>query len=202
MEGSMVKFPDDTDLILVAILPNPKDLDIARMLGWYRIPMKSAPKVIAVDYLAFYQTGSFGSENRWAIKMIAPVKGYELTTRVALFRDAPDHPRANEEYFKIQIGDLYTLEKPIIADKWRRITFFYTTGLSLSNANSIRDLVVSGEERFFLWNKLRERLEQDQSYSTNSPEQDFNSWNLDFLKLLNDWDQIKESETCYDVNDD
>lgn len=198
----MVKYPDDTDLILVAILPNPKDLEIARMLGWYRIPMKSAPKVIAVDYLAFYQTGAFGSENRWAIKLFTPVKGFELTTRAALFRDAPDHPRANEEYFKIQIGDLCALDQPILADKWRRITFFYTTGLSLKNASSVRDLVVSGEERLLLWNKLRERMEQDQTHSNQSSVQDFNAWNLDFLKLLEDWDQIKESETCYDVNND
>jgi hypothetical protein len=44
-----------TDLILVAFLPSPRDLEIARLLGWYRIPLRTAPKVVAVDYLAFYQ---------------------------------------------------------------------------------------------------------------------------------------------------
>ena len=53
-------------LILVAIMPNPRDLEIARLLGWYRIPYRSAPKTISVDYIAFYQTAKFGAE-KWAI---------------------------------------------------------------------------------------------------------------------------------------
>ena len=90
--------PSDTDIILVAILPNPKDLEVARLLGWYRIPLKSAPKVIAVDFLAFYQTAAFDQDNRWQIKYLAPVRGHELTVRAQLFRDEPDHPRASVEY--------------------------------------------------------------------------------------------------------
>jgi hypothetical protein len=38
-----------TDLILVCLLPTPRDLEIARLLGWYRIPLRTAPKVVAVD---------------------------------------------------------------------------------------------------------------------------------------------------------
>ena len=190
----MSQFPYDMDLILVAIMPNPRDLEIARMFGWYRIPLKSAPKVIAVDYLAFYQTGIFGEDNRWRIKMIAPVKGHELTTRNSLIRSAPDHPRANEEYFKIQIGPLVNLNRPIVADQWRRITFFYTTGALLKTATTIRDLVVTGEDRFVLWSKLRERLGMD---NQGVFEQDFSDWNLNFLKLLSDWEEIKESDSDY-----
>jgi len=67
---------DDTSLVLVAIIPNQRDLDIARLLGWYRIPLKNAPKVIAVDYLALYQTGSFGTAERWQIKWLAPIVGH------------------------------------------------------------------------------------------------------------------------------
>ncbi len=48
-------------LVLVAIITTRRDLEIARVLGWYRIPLRRAPKVIAVDYLAFYQTAAFGS---------------------------------------------------------------------------------------------------------------------------------------------
>ncbi|MCX6066007.1 MAG: hypothetical protein NT121_09660 [Chloroflexi bacterium] len=47
-----------TSLILVCLIPTPRDLEIARLLGWYRIPFRSAPKVVAVDYLAFYQRGA------------------------------------------------------------------------------------------------------------------------------------------------
>jgi len=94
-----------TSLILVCLLPSPRDLEIARLLGWYRIPFRSAPKVVAVDYLAFYQPGSFG-ELGGRIEYIAPVRGHELTTRAELLRDEPEHPRAGEEYFKLQLGPL------------------------------------------------------------------------------------------------
>ncbi len=89
-----------SSLILVAILKSPRDLEIARLLGWYRIPLRSAPKVVAVDYLAFYQTGAF-EEQKWAIQYVAPVRGHELCTRAELMRDEQDHPRAHEEYFSI-----------------------------------------------------------------------------------------------------
>ena len=42
-----------TDLVLVAVLNNKRDLEIARVLGWYRIPLKTAPKTVGVDWLAF-----------------------------------------------------------------------------------------------------------------------------------------------------
>jgi hypothetical protein len=45
-----------TDLVLVAVLKNKRDLEIARLLGWYRIPLKHSPKTVAVEWLAFYQT--------------------------------------------------------------------------------------------------------------------------------------------------
>ena len=47
-----------TDVILVCILPDPGDLEIARLLGWYRVLLRSAPKVVAVDYLVFYKDRS------------------------------------------------------------------------------------------------------------------------------------------------
>ncbi len=82
----------NTDLVLVCLVPSPRDLEIARLLGWYRIPLRTAPKVVAVDYLAFYQPGSFG-EHSGQIEFIASVRGHELTTRAELLRDQPDHPR-------------------------------------------------------------------------------------------------------------
>jgi hypothetical protein len=143
-------------LFLVAIIKEPRDLEIARLLGWYRIPLRSAPKVVAVDYLAFYQTGAFG-EDRWRIQYIAPVNGFELTTRMELLKEEPDHPHARHEYYKIQLGALQELAKPILADKWRRITFLYTTGEYINQAETISDLVVQSEQRSHLWKALWER---------------------------------------------
>ncbi len=153
----MTALPHPTDLVLVAFLPSPRDLEIARVLGWYRIPLVSAPKVVAVDWLAFYQPAAFGEGHKWQIEWIAPVEGHELTTRAALFRDEPDHPRAHETYYKIQLGPLQRLPRPIGAGHWKRVTFLYTTGERLLAAQTLHDLVVDSGERRWLWRALRER---------------------------------------------
>jgi hypothetical protein len=155
--------PSPFALILVTIIKNPRDMEIARLLGWYRIPLRSAPKVISVDYLAFYQTSTFGKQ-KWQIEYIAPVLGHELTSRAELLKDELDHPHAHQEYYKIQIGPLIPLPNPIPAQKWRRITFFYTTGEYINQASSINDLIVKSEERRILWESLRERASQNQTY--------------------------------------
>ena len=160
-----------TDLILVALLPTPRDLEIARLLGWYRIPLRTAPKVVAVDYMAFYQPSAFG-ERSGQIEFIAEVRGHELTTRGELLKDEADHPRAKEEYYKIQLGGLEKLREPIKTDKWKRITFLYSTGEYLINAKLMNDLVVQNEERQILWKNLRERAENEQLYKTDLPETD------------------------------
>jgi hypothetical protein len=185
-------FPPPTAMILVALVPNPRDLEIARLLGWYRIPLRSAPKVINVDYLAFYQTSAFGAEHRWRIETFAEVRGHELTTRAELLRDEPDHPHAREEYYKVQLGPLEFLPQPIIAGRWRRITFLYTTGELLRAARTLNDLVVRLEERQVLWRSLRERALSAGCYQ---PEE-IPEIALDpaLLALLGDWAQIKDGK--------
>ena len=160
-----------TDLILVCLMPTPRDMEIARLLGWYRIPLKSAPKVVSVDYLAFYQPTSFG-ERGGQVEYIAQVRGHELTTRGELLKDEADHPRAKEEYFKLQLGNLEKLKEPVRTDKWKRLTFLYSTGEYLLNAKTLNDLVIEGEERNMLWKNLRERAENDQLYQVDLPEAD------------------------------
>jgi hypothetical protein len=201
-----------TSLVLVCLLPTPRDLEIARLLGWYRIPFKSAPKVVAVDYLALYQpgrfnrperhpggteppgqTGSFGEQGA-QIQYVAEVRGHELTTRLELLRDEPDHPQANEEYYKIQIGGLEKLPRPVKAEKWRRITFLYTTGEYLLNAKTVNDLVVQGEERPLLWRSLRERAISGRQYHSDLPELDVDPQVL--IALLG----IKEFQSNYETD--
>lgn len=131
--------PDD--LVLVAVMTDPRDLEIARVLGWYRIPVASAPKTLRVDWIAFYLTSAFENE-KWSIRYLARVRGHELVRRRELLRDEPDHLRADEPYFKIQLGPLVQLAKPIPSRRWRRFTFLYTTGERLVGAHEIKDLRV------------------------------------------------------------
>lgn len=185
-----------TDLVLVCLLPTPRDLEIARLLGWYRIPLRTAPKVVAVDYLAFYQPSAFG-ERGGQIEFIAQVKGHELITRGELLRDEKDHPRANEEYFKIQLGGLEKLREPIRADKWKRLTFLYSTGEYLLNAKALNDLVVQNEERNILWKSLRERAENEQLYKVDLPEADLPPEVLMALLGI----KVSKVSEVYDVSD-
>lgn len=157
-----------SSLVLVCLLPAPRDLEIARLLGWYRIPLRTAPKVVTVDYLAFYQPASFG-ERSGQVEFIAEVKGHELTTRAELLKDESEHPRAHDEYYKIQLGALEKLKEPIKTDRWKRLTFLYSTGEHLLNAKTLNELVVEGEERSLLWKNLRERAESGQMYKTDLP---------------------------------
>jgi hypothetical protein len=175
-------------------MPTPRDMEIARLLGWYRIPFRSAPKVVAVDYLAFYQPSTFG-DSGGRIEFVAPLRGHELTTRSELLKDESDHPRANEEYFKIQLGGLEKLSNPILADKWKRLIFLYSTGEYLLKAKTLNDLVVKDDERAVLWRSLRERAESEQLYKTELPEADIPPEVL--IALLG----IKEGRGGYNVSD-
>ena len=167
MDAETLPFPSYDDLVLVAVVPQPRDLEIARLLGWYRIPLRHAPKILAVDYLAFYQPGSFNQRGR-QIEFAAPVRGFELTTRGQLLHDEPDHPRAEEEYFKIQVGGLVALPFPIRAHRWRRLSFLYTTGAYLLTAETLNDLVLAGPERRLLWRSMRERALRNERYQPES----------------------------------
>ncbi len=150
-----------TDLVLVCVWPRLRDRELARLLGWYRIPFARAPRVIAVDALAFYQPrAAFGPQEGGKIVYAARVLGHELTTRLALLRDEPNHPRAHEEYYKLQIGPLWRLPHPVPSARWKRFAFFYTTGERLLAADSLDALVVRDEERRVLWRALRERAAQ------------------------------------------
>jgi hypothetical protein len=152
----MKNVPSQNDLVLVCLLPQPRDLEIARVLGWYRIPLRHAPKVIYTDCLAFYQPASFGKEHQWKIEYIAPVRGVELTKRKELLQEEIFHPRAEDEYYKISLGSLVRLSKPIPADTWKRITFFYTTGEQINKANSISDLIICQDEKNLFQNTVME----------------------------------------------
>jgi hypothetical protein len=159
---------DPSDLFLIAIMPAVRDMEIARMLGWYRIPLRSAPKLIEADFLAFYQTSAFGEGHRWQVEYAAPIRGHELTTRGQLFKDEPEHPRWNEEYYKIALGNVFLLPHPILADAWRRVTFLYTTGERILSAEKMKDLVTYDREREILWHALRERAETTGKYQVGN----------------------------------
>ncbi len=139
-----------SDRVLVAIMNNRRDFETARDEGWYRIPQKHAPpSVTEAVALAFYFTKAFGDE-KWSIRWYAPVRGHELARRRDLLPNEPDHPRADEVYYKLQLGPLVQLELPIHSLRWRRITFIETSWDRFAAAEEINDLYVSGADGLYV----------------------------------------------------
>jgi very-short-patch-repair endonuclease len=141
--------------VLVAVVSNLRDFEIARDQGWYRIPIERAPSQVGADYLAFYQTKAFGEE-RWAINYYAPIKRFRIVSRRALLPEEPDHPRADDLYYKVEMGSLKRLPHPIPSHRLRRITFIPTTLERLLRAEEINDLWCGSAGEDSLWQAFKE----------------------------------------------
>lgn len=124
-------------------MSRPRDLEIAREQGWYRVPEKHATPGVFFEYVAFYLTGAFGEE-RWSIPYYARVAGHELLTRRDLLPNEPDHPRATEAYYKLALDAVQRREPPIVSLRWRRVAFIHTTWDRFQAAAEINDLFVEG----------------------------------------------------------
>jgi hypothetical protein len=147
--------PGSAERVLVAVMNNLRDWEIVRTQGWYRIPVKRAPRRVGADYLAFYFTGAFPEGQRHQVHYYAPIRAYRLATRAALLPDEPDHPRAQDRYFKVEIGPLQQLARPIPSRKLRRITFISTRLDLLLDADEINDLWEKERRQDELWAALK-----------------------------------------------
>lgn len=149
-------FPEDR--VLVGVMPDPRDFDIARDQHWYRIPARQVRHGIHAEYIAFYFTRKFSADLRWAIHFFARRTGHELVRRAELIPEQPDHPRANEQYYKIQLGPIRQKDPPIVSVRWRRITFIQTTWDRFVAAREINDLYKSDDALVDrLYHVLRDR---------------------------------------------
>jgi len=142
--------------VLVVVVNSQEDLARARDQGWYRIPVGRAPPRIAAEFLAFYLTGAFPEQDRWAVKWVAPVSGYRVMTRLELLPHEADHPRAGERYYRVSLGPLRALKCPIPSRRLRRITFISTTLARLAEAEEINDLWLKSTAQERLWAALKQ----------------------------------------------
>ncbi len=155
-------FPEAS--VLIAVMTHRRDFETACNEGWYRIPVRSAPKFFPPDYVAFYFTRAFEAE-AFSVRYFAAVRGHELLTRRDLLPAEPDHPRAGQEYYKLQIGPLVKREPPIVSKTWRRVTFLLTNGKRFSTASEINELILGPKEHDILWRALKERgLHAERNY--------------------------------------
>jgi hypothetical protein len=129
--------------VLVAVMNNMQDMEIARELHWYRIPVTSVEKFLkrhwAPDWLAFYQTKVFGDE-AYAVNYYARVEKICKVYRWQLFPGEELNENNDKQYYKLELSALQRLEKSILSPQRRRIHFIQTTLEKLKEAAQISDL--------------------------------------------------------------
>ena len=145
--------PDSS--VLVAVMNSQRDFTLAREQRWYRIPQKTAPKFFPPDFVAFYFTKPFGGE-AFSVRYYAEVRGHELLKRRDLLPNEASSPKANEPYYKLQLGPLLELPHAIPSKRWRRLTFVLTTGERLFSAWEINDLILGPHEQDLMWRALKD----------------------------------------------
>jgi len=153
-----ISYEDETEppleRVLVAIVPRLEDWQVVLEQGWYRIPVQRAPKRIGASYIAFYHPRVF-ARTRWTVSYYAPVRRYEIVSRLDLFPNEPDHPRVNQSYYKIIIGPLIELPSPIRSKRLRRVTFIYTSLARLLQSREINELWLEPDRHEELGRALR-----------------------------------------------
>ena len=144
-----------TSLVLVCLLPTPRDLEIARLLGWYRIPLRSAPKVVAVDALAFYQPASFGEAagllvfeeeghaRRRGAKLRARFLGYGVTSDAHHMTQPEPTGEAGARTLAACLKAAGLNPKPFILDTLAEA--YFVNGMHREAIEAI-DLAIAGEE--------------------------------------------------------
>jgi hypothetical protein len=144
----------DAPRVLVAVVPSVADWERVCREGWYRIPLRRAPRRIGAAYLAFYHPKCF-DELRWTIQYYAAIQRYSLVPRRELLPEDAGHPRGDDLYYRIELGPLQRLPRPIPSLRLRRITFIHTDLAAMLQASDVTDLWRQEVPKERLWRGLQ-----------------------------------------------
>ena len=97
--------------VLVCVLKTKSDLRILLKQNWYRIPVAYLPRR-KFSYLAFYQPAVFGKGGQ-RIQYYARVKSSRVAKRIELLPREKNHPRAHNDYLRIELAWVKKLARPI-----------------------------------------------------------------------------------------
>jgi len=149
-EPETIEHQNDDASVLVVLINNARDWESIQGERWYRIPVKRAPRQVGAEYLAFFHTAVF-EELRWGVHYYAPVESMRVAPRRLLLPAEADHPRANDLYYRFDLGPLTRLEQPIPSRRLRRVTFIHTSLTRLLEAEDVSDLWIKQPLRERLW---------------------------------------------------
>lgn len=124
--------------VLVGVLKNKRDLRILLKKHWYRIPVAYLPRR-KFTHLAFYQPAEFGRLGK-RIQYYARVRKGTVIKRIDLLPKENNHPRAHDDYLKIELTWVKKLARPIKNIIPRRVSFGFTSLKSLLRAGDILEL--------------------------------------------------------------
>jgi very-short-patch-repair endonuclease len=144
--------------VLIAIINNRLDFNIASETHWYRIPVSSKEKWLKdrwpPEWLALYQTKIFGEEAH-AINYYAKVLDVRQVFRWQLFPDQTHDEKGKRRYYQLFLEPLQRLAKPIFSRRRRRIVFIPTTWQKFIQAAEINDLYDESSLEDRLWAALK-----------------------------------------------
>lgn len=145
--------------VLVAILNNRLDFNLAYEQHWYRIPVSSKEKLLKQrwppQWLAFYQTKVFGQDAH-AINYFSQVIDIQTAYRHQLFPYQPQSEKSTRQYYKLILQPLQRLPQPIFSRRFRRIVFIPTTAEKFLKAVEINDLYDESPLEDKLWTALKQ----------------------------------------------
>ena len=177
--------------VLVAIMNNQRDLEIARTQHWYRIPVNNADRFIRdieqMQYLAFYQTKIF-KRDAFAVNYYAEIERISAVPRIELLPDEAGHQNAEVLYYKLDISPLERLSQPIPSKRLRRVTFITTTLAKFSVAQEINDLYHTSPIEDLMWEALKvAEIQAERQYEIRESDA---SYDLDFFIECSDGAKI------------
>ena len=126
------------DRVLVAAITRRADLRLTRGEGWYRIPFARMPQGVPAEYIAFFTGARVIGRERGGIYGYARVKGVELLRRRDLLPGDPR--RADEPYYRVQLGDWRWREPPLLNPEGRVFAFIHSTWDRFCRARYLGDL--------------------------------------------------------------
>jgi very-short-patch-repair endonuclease len=155
---TMLRSASPHDQLLVAILNDVSDFELARDEHWYRIPCDKAEKWLGdrwpPRWLAFYQTKHFGAESH-TVTWYAAVQGIRRAQRRELLPHEARNYKSQRWYFKLSLGPLQRCAQPILSRRYRRIVFIKTTWDKFTRAAEINDLFDDSPLEDRLWAQFK-----------------------------------------------
>lgn len=122
----------------MGVLKSKNDLRILLKDLWYRIPVAHLPRK-KFKYIAFYQPAVFGRKGK-RIEYYARVSSTKIVKRILLLPKEQSHPRAQDDYLKVEFKEIKKLPQAIKNIIPRRISFGFTDLKTLLAAQDILEL--------------------------------------------------------------